>query len=210
MEKRWHILALTLILICVLGFFKYNTGYIKDLFFTAFLVIALFLLYKKIRLTPISYSLVCISLIVHDLGIFGFYANPPLFNIPYDYITHILGIFSVTLVIGNFLSYSLAKDRKFHFNDFMVLSMIFLAALGIGSIIETIEYGGYLTFGLGEGFFQFGTGDYDRMDIMDRLTLIVGGGYFDTMGDLICNSIGALSAVILFGVNFFVLKRNYV
>jgi uncharacterized membrane protein YjdF len=48
------------------------------------------------------------------------------------------------------------------------------------------------------------------MDIMDRLTLIVGGGYFDTMGDLICNSIGALSAVILFGVNFFVLKRNYV
>lgn len=210
MEKRWHILIITLILLCILGFFKYKTGYIKDLFFTAFLIISLFILYKRLRLTAISYSLVCISLLVHNLGMFGFYANPPLFNIPYDYITHVLGIFSATLVIGNFLSYTLTKNKKFHFNDIMILSMIFLAGLGIGSLVETTEYTGYLTFGLGEGFFQFGTGDYDGMNTMDKLTMIVGGGYFDTMGDLICNSIGALIAVILFGINFFVMKKKYI
>jgi uncharacterized membrane protein YjdF len=131
-----------------------------------------------------------------------------MFNIPYDIITHLLSIFSVTLIIANFLSSNLTKSKKFHFNDGVILLIIFLAALGIGSIVETIEYTGYLMWGQGEGFFQFGTGDYDGMDMIDKLTVVVGGGYFDTMTDLICNMVGALFAVILFCVVFFIFKRK--
>jgi uncharacterized membrane protein YjdF len=210
MEKRWHILIITLALLFIFGFFKYKTGYIKDLFFTVFLIILLFILYKQLKLTAISYSLVCISLLVHNLGMFGFYGNPPLFNIPYDYITHVLGIFAATLVAANFLSHNIKRSEKLSFSNLMVLFIIFLAGLGIGSIVETMEYTGYLTFGLGEGFFQFGTGDYDGMNTMDKLNMVVGGGYFDTMGDIICNMIGAFCAVILFAVNFFARRKNYV
>jgi uncharacterized membrane protein YjdF len=210
MEKRWYILITTLLAILVLSFFKYDTGYMKDFVFTAFLIILLFTLYKGLRLTAISYSLACIALLVHNLGMFGFYGNPPLFNIPYDWITHVLGIFAATLVAANFLSHNLKRSKKSGFNNFAVLFIIFLAGLGIGSIVETMEYSGYLTFGLGEGFFQFGTGDYDGMSTEDKLNLVVGGGYFDTMGDLICNSIGALAAVMLFSANFFARKKDYV
>lgn len=208
MEKKSYILIIFLVVICIIGFFKYSTGFIKDVIFSIFLIIVLFLLYTKIRLTPLSYSLVCFSLIVHNLGTFGFYANPPLFNIPYDYITHILGIFSATIIIANFLSFSLIKSKKFKFNDFTVLIVVFLAALGIGALVETMEFAGYLVWGQGEGFFQFGSGDYTEINNIDFLTQIVGGGYFDTMEDLICNIVGALSAVILFGVSFFIFKKE--
>lgn len=209
MEKKWYVLITALALTGIIGFFKYRTGYIKDLFFTFFLTIVLFLLYKKIRLTPISYSLVCVALLTHNLGSFGFYASNPL-GIPYDYITHIFGVFSATLVAGNFLSYTLTKHNKAHFNAPLVLFIIFLAGLGIGSLAETIEFAGYLRWGEGEGFFQFGTGDYEELSSIERLTQIVGGGYFDAMEDLICNIIGALFAVMLFSVNFFIFKKQFV
>jgi uncharacterized membrane protein YjdF len=205
MEKKSYILIIFLAAMFIIGFFKHDTGFIKDVIFSVFLIIVLFFLYAKIRLTPISYSLVCFSLIVHNLGTFGFYANPPIFNIPYDVITHILGFFTVTIVIANFLSFSLTKSKKFKFNDFIVLMMIFLAALGIGAIVETMEFTGYLVWGQGEGFFQFGSGDLNNADL---LTQVVGGGYFDTMGDLICNMVGALSAVILFWMTFFIFKKQ--
>ncbi len=208
MEKRHIILITTLALICIIGFFRYKTGFIKDLFFTAFLAIVLFLLYKPLKLTTITYSLVCLSLMVHNLGAFSFYA--PLFGIPYDNITHILGLFSATLVIANFFSFGLAKSKKFHSKDLLLFLMIFLAGLGVGALIESMEYGGYLLWGRGDGVFQFGSGDYDGLNTTDKLTQIVGGGYFDTMDDLVHNMLGDLCAVALFGVNFFVFKKDFV
>ena len=208
MEKPHIILITSLVLICIIGFFRYKTGFIKDLFFTAFLVIVLFLLYKHLKLTPISYSLVCLSLIVHNMGAFNFYA--PLFGIPYDNITHVLGIFAATLMIANFFSFGLTKSKKFHSKDFMLFIMIFLAGLGIGAIVETMEYTGYLVWGQGEGFFQFGSGDYQGVNTTDKLTQIVGGGYFDTMDDLIHNIMGGVCGVALFGVSFFVFKKDFI
>jgi len=208
MEKPQIILTITLVLIFIIGLFRYQTGFIKDLFFTAFLVVVLFLLYKHLKLTPVVYLLVCFSLLVHNMGAFSFYA--PLFGIPYDNITHVLGLFSVTLMIANFFSFGFTKSRKLCTKDFVLFSMIFLAGLGIGALVETMEYTGYLVWGQGEGFFQFGSGDYQEVNTTDKLTQIVGGGYFDTMDDLIHNIIGGACAVALFGVNFFVFKKDYI
>jgi hypothetical protein len=208
LKKQHIILMITFVLIFIIGLFRYKTGFIKDLFFTAFLALVLCLLYKKLKLTPVTYSLICLSFIVHNMGAFTFYA--PLFGIPYDVITHILGLFSATLAVADFFSFGFTKSKKFHSDDAVLLLMIFLAGLGIGALVETMEYTGYLMWGQGEGFFQFGSGDYEGLNTTDKLTQIVGGGYFDTMTDLIHNMIGGMLAIILFGLNFFLLKREYV
>ncbi len=209
MKRRSYILIIFLVLIVFLALFSHNTDYFKDFLFSSALMVVFFLIYEKLRLTPLTYSLVGFSLLVHNLGVFGFYANSP-FNIPYDTITHFIGLFTAALVIANVLSVNLSKDKKFKLNDFVILFLVFLGALGVGSIIENMEYGGYLIWGEGEGFFEFGKGDYQELSDPDKLTLIVGGGYFDAMQDLIANLAGALLGVVLFGVLFFGFKKGKV
>ena len=191
----------------LIGFFKYKTGFIKDLYLSVILIIIFFLLYKKLRLTTITYSLFCFSLLVHNVAAFGFYNNSP-FPIPYDYVTHFLGVFAATLIIANILSNKLPKNKKFNFSSFLILLLILLGGLGVGSIVENIEFGGYLYWGHGEGFFEFGTGDYEELINPDKMKNIVGGGYFDAMEDLIVNLIGAFLATTLFGITFFIFKKE--
>jgi len=87
---------------------------------------------------------------------------------------------------------------------------VFLCALGIGSVVESMEFMGYLKWGEGEGFFQFGSGDYEGLKGSDNMLTIIGGGYFDAMEDLIVNSLGALSGVLLIGIEFFLFKKDRV
>jgi predicted neutral ceramidase superfamily lipid hydrolase len=210
-EPKHIILIATLSLISLIAILKFNTGYFKDLIFTGVIVTTLFLLYEKLRMTPETYAAVCLAILVHNLGAFGFYANNPILpSIPYDVITHVLGIFAATLIAANFLSYYLKTRKGFIINDITLLCMIFLIGLGIGSVVETMEFSGYLIWGAGEGFFQFGTGDYNGLNDCGKMTDIVGGGYFDTMEDLIANISGAGAAVALLGINFFVLKRKLI
>ncbi len=201
---------MSLFLAVVIWFSGYVVGWKKDLVISAIIIVTLFFLYKQLRLTPFVYSMVCASLIVHNLGAFNFYSVSPLSQIPYDNITHLLGIFSATLLIANFLSPALSKTKRFRLSNFIMLFMIFFAGLGIGAVIESLEFSGYLLLGSGEGVLQFGYGDFDGFNETDDLTQIVGGGYFDTMSDLIFNMIGALIAVILFAMIFFVFKKERV
>jgi uncharacterized membrane protein YjdF len=204
MKGKEYILSIFLFLIIIIAYFKYQTGFIADLLFSTFLVIVLYFLYKKLKLNVLTYSLVCLSFVLHNLGAFGFYDN---FFIPYDYITHFVGIFSITLIIANLLSYYLLKDKKFRTKDWVILLLVVLSGLGVGSLVETIEFGGYLAWGMGEGFFQFGTGDYVALSQEANLVDIVGGGYFDAMGDLVVNLIGALSAVLVY-LCYFKIKKT--
>ena len=203
MKSKGYILSIFLFLIIIIAYFKFKTGFMADLLFSIFLVVVLYFLYKKFRLNTLTYSLVCLSLILHNLGAFGFYTD---FFIPYDYITHFVGIFSITLVIATFLSSDLSRDHKLRTRDLVILSLVVLAGLGIGSLVETIEFGGYLAWGKGEGFFQFGTGDYEILGQEAHLVDIVGGGYFDAMWDLIVNLLGALLAVLSYGAWWFCRK----
>jgi uncharacterized membrane protein YjdF len=203
MKGKEYILSIFLFLIITIAYFKYKGDFIADLILSVFLVIVLYFLYKKLKLNVLTYSLVCLAFILHNLGAFGFYDN---FFIPYDYITHFVGIFSITLIIANLLSYYLLKDKKFRTKDWVILLLVVLSGLGVGSLVETIEFGGYLVWGMGEGFFQFGTGDYVALSQETNLVDIVGGGYFDAMGDLVVNLIGALSAVLVY-LCYFKIKK---
>jgi uncharacterized membrane protein YjdF len=209
MKNKSYILIIFLAVMSAIIFFKYQTGWIKDFISIIILIVALYLLYAKLRITPLAFAFICSALIVHSLGAFGFYAKTPIFfNIPYDTLTHFLSTFAATILVADFLSFSLTKSKKFKFNDFIVLLLVFLAALGIGALFETMEFTGYLAWGHGQGFFQFGSGDYGNLYNADLLTQIVGGGYFDTMKDLMINMVGALVGVILSWFNFFILKRE--
>ena len=210
-KKRENIIfsvfVVLMVLIGFIGFFSLKEDYIKDVIFSVILSLLLLYFYNPLRMTPLSYGLVSFSLFLHNISIFGFYAESP-FLVPYDYITHFVGIFSSALVACNFLSHYFSKDFRFRKNDSLILFVCFISGLGIGSIVETMEFGGYLLWGEGEGFFQFGEGDYEGLNDPDKMTLIVGGGYFDCMEDLIANSLGAMSAVLLFGVSYFKLGRK--
>ena len=209
MEKKSYILIIFLAVMCTIIAFKHNTGFVKDIILSVLLIALAFTLYNKLRLTPMSLSILCLAFTVHDLGTFGFYSDPNLF-IPYDWITHFLGIFAATIVIANFLSSSLTKSKKFKFNDSMILFIAFLAALGIGALVELLEFSGYILLGPGDSIFQLATVDFAETSSGNIITDMFSGLYGDTIGDFICNVIGALVAVILFSVNFFKFKREKV
>ena len=184
----------------IIAFYKYQTGFIKDMFFSTFIITLAYILFNKLKLNNLTFFLTCFSIMIHNLGAFGLYSTGFL-GIPYDYITHFIGLFTATLIIANLLFGYLGKDTPSKKLPFFLI--IFIAGLGVGSIIETIEFSGYLTWGIGEGFFQFGAGDYGGLEDLNNMQTIVGGGYFDTMEDLIVNSIGSLLATTFFALIYY-------
>jgi uncharacterized membrane protein YjdF len=186
-----------------------GSPWLNDIIFSAALATAAFLLYEKLRMTPFIFSMVCLSLLVHDLGAFGFYADPPLLSIPYDDIVHFLGIFSGTLLTGNLICRMMKKTKtRFSSEHLILLLLIFLSGLGIGILIELLEFFGYMIFGAGEGAFMFGAGDGSALCDMESITGIIGGGYFDTMEDHIYNTLGALTSTVLIGLNSFFFQKK--
>src|SRR3989344_2919738 len=130
--------------------------YILDSSVSMFLITILFILYRKLDLNKVIFSLIFLALFFHDLGIFGFYNNSP-FTFQYDHLTHFVGGFSISVLLVNYLKKYFSNKK---INNIFLIIIAFLATLGIGSIIEIIEYAGYLVFGEGQGFLYFGgTGD---------------------------------------------------
>jgi len=207
--RKFGIFLMSVVFLAAIGFYSFvnQTGYVGDVLFGAVLLFILLLLYRPFRLTPLSYSLICFAVLVHNLGGFGFYARPPL-SIPFDIVTHFLGIFAATIIVGNILSPLLHK--RYRAQDLVILFMILLGGLGVGSLIENSEFTGYLILGEGKGGFRFGEGDVDTIPgvDLDELTYLVGGGYFDAMWDLLVNLAAALTAVIVFALVFYRFKRQ--
>ena len=81
------------------------------------------------------------------------------------------------------------------FNNIFLLFIVLLVSLGIGSLIENLEFGGYLFLGEGEGGLYFGEGDA-APGVDTDMRNIAGGGWFNAMWDLVFNLLGALAAII--------------
>jgi MFS superfamily sulfate permease-like transporter len=136
---------------------------------------------------------------LHISGVFGYYNISPV-PLQWDHITHFAGIFSITTL---FFQYSRQYlSNKLSPRNISIMLLVLLAGLGIGSIIETCEYSGFMMFGFGEGGFMFGAGDSYKgiQSVTENDLNVVGGGYFNTMWDLIWNFIGAIIAVAIMGM----------
>jgi len=149
---RSYILAFALFSLTLITYLATPSGYIKDFIGSFIFISVLALLYHKLKLTPITFSLITASLILHNLGAFGSYGKAPL-GIPYDNITHFFGIFVASLALSNLFSGFLSRKKKNTFANILILGLIVLSALGVGSIVENAEFVGYLIWGGGRRIF---------------------------------------------------------
>jgi len=159
---------------CVVTDYDY---YITDSVAFILLTLFLYVFYRRLHLDSFTFFVLVIAFVLHDLGAFRFYASPP---VPFDWdvVTHVFGIFAVTVFLYNLM---LSLTEKHHALLFFI---VILAGLGVGVLIEFVEFVGFLTTGFGEGFLGRGFGDYDPM--------IVSSDYIDTIQDMLWNLVGAV------------------
>jgi hypothetical protein len=180
----------------ILGLFAFYAHYVQrsswfwDNILSICIIVLLFLFRKKLRLNPVTSSLVCLALIFHSAGTFGFYTSSPVF-VEYDVFTHFFGLFAVA-----FLLCGLVKSRGA--SKGMMVVLVILASMGVGSFVELLEYSGYEMFGTGEGVFMIGDGDFggDLGNVFGEDNLA--GVWIDTMQDLVVNLLGTLVGVACF------------
>lgn len=168
---------------CIKTNFSY---YIADSIIFIVLTVLLFIFYKQCRLDTFTFFMLVLAFALHDMGAFRFYASPPI-PFEWDIVTHVFGIFAVTLWLYN-ITLDLTKKNHHTWLFFVVI----LASLGVGVIVEFLEFYGFATTGFGEGFFGRGFGDFDPA--------IVSSDYIDTIQDLFWNFVGA---TIGFVVSYF-------
>ena len=212
MEKHTKILigALTIfIFLAVEAVMRNVKAYMLDSAFSILISVLIYSTRKHWHVSHNSFALIEFSLILHNLGVFGFYNISPI-SIQWDRITHFMGILAATTGFFQFLEPHMKliwTHQNFH-----LLAAVFFAALGVGAMIENVEYLGYLTLGFGEGGFMMGFGDVDfdtppeghTTDVpprtMNETELIrnLGGGWHNTELDLVTNlSAAAITTIVL-------------
>ncbi|MBD3361244.1 hypothetical protein GF358_00470 [Candidatus Woesearchaeota archaeon] len=199
-------LALFLLLI-IMSFVWQNTNFVPELIIFMVLAVFFYITYDKWNMTLPVYTLLILSFVPHSLGFMGFYLNSPL-PIAWDHVTHVLPCFAFAVFFFQYLSQFMPKQLLSVKSIFLILVVI-LAASGIGVIIELFEFSGFLIYGFGDGALAFGAGDACTGQLVSTFEEIdqYGGGWFNTMYDLIFNSIGVLSGVVLMSL-FYVSKQS--
>jgi len=204
MDNQLKILTITSILIFLvmipIALLNGIYGFIPDLIIFIILTIFFAWTYNTFRMTPAIFTLLTIGHLLHACGIFGWYHISPV-PIQWDHITHFLGELPYALLFFNFFS-QWADTKWLTKKNLLLLIAIFLAAFGVGAVVEMSEFLGYLKLGFGDGALMFGPGDsvagFEGSDLIDA----IGGGWINTGWDLIFNTTG-----ILFGIAMMIIQR---
>lgn len=188
-ENLFYFFVFIFILLIIYTIHSRIYYYILDISASFVIITLLFIFYKELNLNNFIFSLIFLALLFHNFGVFGFYNQSP-FPFEYDHLTHIFGGVSLLILFLNFLIRFFTQSKR---TNFFLILVAFLSALGIGSIIEVIEYFGYLFLGSGQGAFYFGgTGDITSgSDIMT-------GAWINSSLDMTFNLIGALIGIIIY------------
>lgn len=180
-------------------------GWIPDL--AIFIVAALFYYwtYNTFRMTLPIYTLLIIGHLLHACGIFGWYHISPV-SIQWDHITHFFGAMPFALLFFRWMEQWM-DVRLFTKKNLLILIAVFMAASGVGAMVELSEFIGYLSAGFGDGAFMFGPGDgvagLEGSDLVDSL----GGGWINAGWDFIYNTLGIVfGMIIMLGINVFTKK----
>ena len=170
-------------------------GFIPDLM--TFIVLTLFYYwtFNTFRNTVPIFTLLIIGHLTHAMGIFGWYHISPV-PIQWDHITHIFGALPYALLFFRFFE-QWADVRWFSKKNLLLLLAVFLAATGVGAVVEMSEFVGYLSLGFGEGAFMFGPGDgiagHSGSDLID----VIGGGWINEGWDFMYNTVGIIIGIII-------------
>ncbi len=139
---------------------------IFDRFYSAGIMLAAYLLYRRMHLRIFTLVFALAVLFLHHIKLYG---QTYWGFLQFDMIMHFAAGMALALIFYNYLSYDHSRAWS--------AVMAFLIAVGIGSLSEIMEYIGYYLLGPGEGLLFYGEGDF--------------GEYADVAWDMICNSMGA-------------------
>ena len=162
--------------------------YINDSIVSMLLVSLVYLLRKRLAITPAALGLVAFSFVLHNSGVFGWYNVSPI-GVQWDHVTHIVGFVGVGLAGMQYGSRWLTRNRV---ENIIVLVMVMLAGIGVGVFIEFYEFAGFFIVGEGLGGLGHGEGDVT--------TEIGNSEWFNTIFDLIFNVVGVIIGVLLYKI----------
>ena len=178
-----------------IGYLRGVYAFIPDLVLFIALTLFYYWTYDTFRMNMPIFTMLIFGHILHACGIFGWYSTSPV-SIQWDHVTHFFGAFPYALVFYRFFS-QWADAKWFTKKNIVLLLTVFLAATGVGAVVELSEFVGYLQLGFGEGVFQFGPGDgvagLTGSDLVDA----VGGGWINEGWDFVWNTIGILVGMAL-------------
>ena len=188
---------LIFLILIALGYLTGIKEFVLDSVIFIILILFFYFSYDKWNLSTPVFAFLILSFIPHNLGIFGFYFQSPL-PIQWDHVTHFFPIMAFSMLFFRFLMPYMDK-RFFSLKTLFLLLVALTAALGVGTFIENAEFLGFLVNGFGEGAFAFGAGDALPGQVATSVEEIeaFGGGWFNTMRDLIWNLAGALAGLLL-------------
>ena len=191
----------------LMSFIWGNTGFVPDMIAFIILSVFFYFTYEKWNLNLPIYTMLILGFIPHALGFMGFYGSTPI-GLQWDHLTHLMPIFAFTLLFFNYLNQWM--DRKlFTFKTLFLIFVVLMAASGVGVVLELIEFSGFMVYGFGEGALAFGTGDAGPGQLVTSVEEIeaYGVGWFNTMYDLVWNSIGAISAILIMIIIHYVILK---
>jgi len=174
-------------------------GWIPDLILFMLLTLFYYWTYDTFKMNMPIFTLLIIGHILHATGIFGWYHISPV-PIQWDHITHFFGVLPFALLFFRWMEQ--AMDIKLWTKkNLVILLAIFLAATGVGAVVELSEFVGYLSLGFGDGAFMFGPGDgvagLEGTDLIDA----IGGGWINEGWDFVFNTLGVIVGMLIMLVN---------
>jgi len=167
-------LILGFFLIILIGFEIYSisiqNSYMWDGLFLIGLLLFIYYVKGRLRLLPFHFFLLGLFLVLHNLGVFGFYFNS-YYGIEFDtYVHFYFGLVSTLILFRTYDFIVPLKDKKI---KYVALLMIIL---GMSAFHELLEYAGGVLLGEGWGFLKAGAGDIEMWDTQTDMRNNVFGG----------------------------------
>lgn len=175
------------------------------------LAVLLFLFRTKLKMSGFAFFVLLAGFALHSSHTLGnFYYSSPI-PVPWDYVTHSVTFIGVSLLFFNFQKTRINNKKIFCFRNIFLFITLFLAAGGVGVLIELAEYTGYAVLGVEEGALLFGGGDFDKIavssDIITEMEMH-GGGWYDSMEDLLINSYTSFLTLLILFIIYFYKHKN--
>ncbi len=156
--------------------FGADPDFVFDKFLSAGFFVILLVLYERFRLNLKLIIPVVFAIALHQAKLYG---NVFFGFIQFDMVMHVVGAFAVALIIYQWLIHEERSMRHWKKVAFVTI----LIVMGIGAVLEIVEFFGYANLPEGGGILHYGEGDE--------------GGWSDTAQDMMFNAAGALIGSVL-------------
>jgi len=155
-----------------------DSHYKYDFIFMMLLLWGVYKIRDRIRLHPFHFGLFAVFLVLHNLGVFGAYE---LYIVGLEYDLYVHGFFGFVSALMLYRTYKMVGP----YSDWFMYVAIIAVVLGFSAFHELGEYAGALIIGEGEGVLGVGPGDLDD---------------WDTQKDMRNNTVGAIVALVVYGI----------